>query len=150
MPLWAGTFTGKMTQLQAAGRGTLHKQEINMDTIAKLNHLAELQAQKEIKRLDKQAVIDRILMPEIKQALAEVEAEFNTEALDAEISATESEIKADALACGSTFKGAALMAVYNRPRVTWDNKGLDGYMVAHPEISAFRREGEPSVTIRRV
>jgi hypothetical protein len=35
-------------------------------------------------------------------------------------------------------------------RVSWDGKSLDGYMAAHPEISAFRKEGEPSVSLRNV
>lgn len=48
------------------------------------------------------------------------------------------------------MKGANnMMAVWSKGRVTWDGKGLGGYMVAHPEIEAFRREGKPSVSIRR-
>lgn len=42
------------------------------------------------------------------------------------------------------------MAVYNKGRVSWDSSGLNGYMVAHPEITAFRKEGEPSITLRKI
>lgn len=35
-------------------------------------------------------------------------------------------------------------------RTSWDSKGLDGYRVAHPEISAFRstKQVGPSVAIK--
>lgn len=49
-----------------------------------------------------------------------------------------------------TVRGESLMAVYSKPRVTWDGKGLTGYMVAHPEIEAFKKVGKPSVSIRKV
>ncbi|MCG3145996.1 MAG: hypothetical protein HONDAALG_03775 [Gammaproteobacteria bacterium] len=51
---------------------------------------------------------------------------------------------------GATVKGAALSAVYAKGRVSWDNKALEGYAVAHPELLAFRSEGAPSVSIRGV
>ena len=51
---------------------------------------------------------------------------------------------------GATVKANGLMAVYNKGRVSWDSKLLDGYAVAHPEILAARKEGDPSVTIRTV
>jgi hypothetical protein len=59
-------------------------------------------------------------------------------------------IKAAVIENGATVKGAHLMAVYSKPRVTWDGKILDGYAVAHPEINAARKVGEPSVSIRSV
>jgi hypothetical protein len=51
---------------------------------------------------------------------------------------------------GKSIKGNTLHAVYSNGRVTWDTKGLNGYMVAHPEIEAFRKVGSPSVSIRKV
>ena len=51
----------------------------------------------------------------------------------------------------STLRGQYYMAVYSKPRVTWDTKGLDGFAVAYPEILAFRKEGEKgSVSFRHV
>jgi hypothetical protein len=40
------------------------------------------------------------------------------------------------------------MAMYTKPRVTWDSKGIEGFSVAHPEINVFRKVGEPSVSIK--
>jgi len=47
-------------------------------------------------------------------------------------------------------KGRELEAVYVKGRISWDNKALDGYAAAHPEIGAFRKQGDPSVSIRGV
>lgn len=62
----------------------------------------------------------------------------------------ESEVKRLAAIYGESVRGAYLQAVYSKPRVVWDSKALDGYALAHPELFAFRREGEPSVSIKAV
>jgi len=62
----------------------------------------------------------------------------------------EAAIKADTLALGETVRGAAFQAVWNKGRQSWDAKGLTTYAEANPEILQFRKEGEPSVTLRRV
>ena len=115
-----------------------------------LDKLSELQASRTVVNLQKQELIDAVLTAEIKAKLDEIEAEFSPtfEAIDAGISALESEVKAAVIQAGATVKGAHLQAVYTKGRVSWDTKGLDGYLVAHPEMAAFRKEGAPSVTIR--
>lgn len=122
-----------------------------MNTIDKLNQLDEFQAQKMILDLDKQAMIDKILTPEIKQAIEDIEAEFagKSEAVDENIAKLTAEIKEDVLAGGATVKGAHMMAVYAKGRVSWDTKALDGVVALHPELAQFRKEGEPSVSIRK-
>ena len=62
----------------------------------------------------------------------------------------EAEIKELVKATGATVKSTFLMAVYAKGRISWDAKGLDGYAVAHPEILYMRKEGDPSVSIRRI
>ncbi len=123
-----------------------------MQAIAeKLNRLAELHAQREALDADKQGVIDEILGPEVKARLAEVEAEFaqKAEAVAENIAALEAEIKADVLAHGETVRAARLQAVWTRGRETWDAKGLSAYAEKNPEVLQFRKQGDPSVTIRR-
>jgi len=47
------------------------------------------------------------------------------------------------------IEGASLKVVHpQKPRVTWNGQGLDGYSVAHPEILMFRTEkwAKPSIT----
>ncbi len=123
-----------------------------MNTQQKLDQLAELQAQAEYLALQKQALIDAVLTAEIKAKLAEIEAEFapGAETVAANIATLTTEVKADVIAAGSTVKGAHLQAVFSKGRVSWDTKALDGYAAAHPEITPFRKEGEPSVSIRKV
>lgn len=101
-------------------------------------------------RLEKQAVIDTILTPEIKEKLAEIEAEFapKVEALSAENERLAAQIREQVLELGATVSGDFHQAIFTKGRVSWDNKALAGYSVAHPEIMVFQKVGEPSVSIR--
>lgn len=62
----------------------------------------------------------------------------------------ELDIKRYTVSCGETIKGHGIMAVYNKPRVTYDVSGLDGYAVANPDVLAFRKESAPSISIREM
>ena len=123
-----------------------------MDIKEKLDRLSEMQSQADVIRLHFDDLKAQILTPELQQALDEIDAEMNTamDALQGGIKSITDEIKEDVIKECATVKGSYLMAVWNKARVSWDTKGLDGYAVAHPEISAFRKEGDPSVTIRKI
>ena len=116
----------------------------------KLDQLAEFQAQRDAAMLEKQALLDEIYTAEIKARMAEIEAEFagKTEGVTANIAALEAEIKQAVLAHGASVKGSVFHAVFAKGRVSWDTKSLDGYATAHPELLSFRKEGEPSVSLR--
>jgi phage host-nuclease inhibitor protein Gam len=118
----------------------------------KLDQLAEFHAQRDVAAMEKQRLIDEILTPEIKARIAEIEAEFagKTEAVNENIAALEAEIKKDVAEYGASVKGSVLHAVFSKGRVSWDTKGLDGYIIDHPELAKFREEGKPSVSIRAV
>lgn len=122
------------------------------DIVKKLDQLADYQAQRDLFNLQKQALIDQVLTPEIKARLEEIEAEFagRLETVDENISTLEDEIKADLLKYGSSVKGTFLKAVWNRGRITWDTKALDRYALTHPEVLGYRIQGEPYVSIRKV
>jgi hypothetical protein len=81
------------------------------------------------------------------QALEEERALLSA-GVDQKIAHLESRIRDSVISMGQSVKGQHLHAIYSKPRITWDSKGLGGYVVAHPEISAFRKEGNPSVSIR--
>lgn len=117
-----------------------------------LDRLANYQAEVDALSLIKQDEIDKILTPEIKQAIEDIEAEFalKTEAARMNIDELTGEIKAAVIAEGESVKGEFLHAVYSKPRVTWDGKLLEGYAVAHPEINTARKIGLPSVSIRGI
>jgi len=118
---------------------------------SKLDQLSELYAQRDLSTLDKQRMIDAILTAEIKAKIAEIEAEFSgkSEAVSEKIAALESEIKEAVKLNGASVKGQFLQAVFTKGRVSWDSKSLDGYLKAHPELADFRKEGEPSVSLRK-
>mgnify|MGYP003421757813 CR=1 FL=1 len=116
----------------------------------KLDRLAEYQAQKDAAMLAKQELIDAVYTAEIKSRMAEIEAEFEgkTEGVNANIATLEAEIKAAVVEHGASVKGAVYHAVFSKGRVSWDTKSLDGYAAAHPELMTFRKEGDPSVSLR--
>ena len=115
-----------------------------------LDRLAEYQSKRDAANLEKQALIDEVYTPEIKQRMAEIEAEFagKTETVNENIAALEAEIKQAVINHGASVKGSFFHAVFAKGRVSWDTKSLDGYATAHPELIAFRKEGDPSVSIR--
>ncbi len=125
-----------------------------MNTTEKLDLLAELQAAPDAIRLQKQALIDTILTPELKAQLAEIDAEFAEPLKAAQDAAAqlELEIKEEIVALRATVRGNSLMAVYVKGREGgWDSAKLSGYAAAHPEILAFKKaNGEPSVSFRNI
>ena len=119
---------------------------------SKLNLISEYQAQKDALNLEKQTIIDTILTPEIKAKIAEVETEFSGkgETADTNISTLTAEVKEMVVHAGESVKGEHFHAVYVKGRISWDTKGLDGFALTHPEILYMRKEGDPSVTLRRI
>lgn len=89
---------------------------------------------------------------DLAQRKRDIEAEFagKLDAVDANIKALENEVKADTKAHGSTVKGKYFSTVYVKGRVTWNNDMLDGMIALVPQLASARKEGEPSITLRRI
>ncbi len=123
-----------------------------MDTKEKLNLLAEYMAQKDVLNLQKQELIDQVYTPEIRAMVADIEAEFAGKAqiVDDKISDMTDGIKIDVLNAGASVKGDVLHAVWTKGRVSWDSKKLEGLAIAIPAVLEARKEGEPSVSIRKI
>jgi hypothetical protein len=122
------------------------------EVVTKLDRLADLQAQADVIRMRFNDLRDGVMTPEIKQALADIDAEERTtlEAVNEGIGKLTADVKDDVVKAGASVKGKYLQAVWMKGRVSWDTKALDGYAAGHPEIAQFRKEGEPSVSIRGV
>jgi hypothetical protein len=118
----------------------------------KIDQLANYQAQRDVLDLEKQALIDQLIPPEIKARIEEIEAEFGgkREVVDEKIIELENEIKDEVLRNGASAKGTFLRVVYHTGRVTWDTKSLDAYARARPEVLEFRKQGEPFISIQKV
>jgi len=118
----------------------------------KLDKLADWKSGIDVLNLEKQAVIDTILTPEIKEKLKEIDAEFESRSASAKeaIAELEAEVRKMILDHGASVRGNQLHAVWSPGRITWDHKSLDGYALGHPEILFMRKEGEPSVALKRI
>jgi len=123
-----------------------------MDIYEKIEKYSDLTFGIDAINAEKQALIDEVLTPEIKEKLAEIDAEFDpkVDEILQQKSTLESEIKQEVLQAGRTVKGTYHSFIWSKPRVSWDTKSLDGYAAAHPEIQQFRIEGSPSVSVRKI
>lgn len=117
-----------------------------------LDMLAEYQNERDVAAMQKQELIDSVLTPEIKAKIADIEAEFQltTATVDEKIADLTEQVKQAVIAEGQSVKGNYLHAVYNKGRISWDSKTLDGLAMVIPDILKARREGDPSISIRRI
>ncbi len=118
----------------------------------KLDQLADFQAQQDVLTMQKKALIDEILNAEVRAKLDEIEAEFadKTEAVNTNIAKLEEEIKQSVKVLGTSVKSKFFHAVWVKGRVSWDTKAMDNYAIYHPEILKMRKQGEPSVSLRKI
>ena len=117
--------------------------------LRKLERLADLRAAVDVARMDYEAKRAEILR-KVQAELDAVEAEFQPvlEGGEANASALEAEIKNDVLLRGESLHGGVYHAIYMKGRVSWDNQGINDYAQVHPEVLKFRKEGQPSVSLR--
>ena len=117
-----------------------------------LEQLAEIRSQIDLLNVDKKNAIDSVITDEQQAAIRDIEFEFSEklEAAQANASELEGQVKALVVEHGATVKSSRLQAVYAKGRIVWDTKAMDGYAINHPELYAFRNEGEPWVSIRVV
>lgn len=95
----------------------------------------------------KQRFIDAVLGAYKNKLLA---FDDDIEELRCEADLLEAQVRKVALSESRSIKGKLGQVVYAKGRVSYDVKSLDAYAVANPQVLAFRKEGEPSVSIRAV
>lgn len=118
--------------------------------VARLTGLRWLYEEKDELAQTHQAARMALIPPEVWEAWAKLDDEFNRQMASVQdaITSVESDIKTGVLALGHTIKDEFVQVVYTPGRVTWDTKFLDGYAAAHPEIIGARKVGQPSASIR--
>lgn len=124
----------------------------NAQTIkTKIEELTQVKSAADVTRLDYEQKRTEILKA-VQEELNALDAEYNPllEAAATRAATLETEVRQDVMKFGASVKGSKLYAVYVRGRVSWDTKELDHYALTHPEVSAFRKEGAPSVSLRNV
>jgi hypothetical protein len=117
--------------------------------VRKLERLADLRAAVDVSRMDYEAKRAGILK-KVQAELDALELEFQPvlEAAEANAGALEAEIKNDVLLRGESLRAGVYQAVYMKGRVSWDSRGINDFARSHPEVLQFRKEGQPSVTLR--
>ena len=88
----------------------------------------------------------------IEQRNRDIEAEFSgkAEAADTNIKALEAEIKAAVKELKTSVKASHFHAVYVSGRITWNTDKMEAWRVSYPFLNDARKEGEPSITLRRI
>ncbi len=126
--------------------GVPEKQQV----VNKLKRLADLHAALDMTRIDYEAKRAEVLK-KVQAELDALESEYQPvlDAAQENASTLEAEIKNDVLLGGESVKTDLYQAIYVRGRISWDTDGMDRYARSHPEVLAFRREGEPNVSIRK-
>ena len=86
----------------------------------------------------------------IKGEFKALKTTFDEETADIQdrIKEIEAEIETEIINRGESVKSEYIDAIYNKGRESWDGKILKGYAVAHPEILAARKIGNPTVSFR--
>jgi hypothetical protein len=115
----------------------------------KLERFSSLRNAAEFTRLDYETKRKEILK-QIQPELDALDAEYKPvlEAAEENIAVLENEIKTDVLLCGESVAGGMYRACYTQGRVSWDNNGMARYAASHPDVLQFRKQGQPSVSLR--
>ena len=123
-----------------------------MNTAEMLEQLSEFYAQLDVLQLQKADLLDTVMPPEIKQAVEDVNAEFADKetAVRENMADLEAQVKQAVIDDGETAKGGVLQAVFNKGRVSWDSRKLEGLMIAFPKLQDARKQGNPYVAIKKV
>ena len=117
-----------------------------------LEQLSEYYAQLDSLALQKADLLDTVMPPEIKQAIEDVNAEFagKEQAVRDNMAELEAQVKQAVIEMQTSVKGGALQAVFNKGRVSWDSRKLEGLMIAFPKLAEARKQGDPYVAIKKV
>jgi hypothetical protein len=117
----------------------------------KLDKLTEIRAAADLTRADYEAKRAEIL-GKVQSELDALEAEYAPllQASSEHADSIMAEIKNDVLRHGTSVRTDSVQAVYAKGRISWDAKGLGQYAEAHPDIMEYRKQGEPTVSIRFV
>jgi hypothetical protein len=120
------------------------------EIITQLDALAQLHAALDEANIQKKALVDSVITPEIKLKLTEIDAEFEDLLVTCgeKIAEAEATVKAAVVGAGESIKGAHMQAVYSVGRAHWDDRKLVKYAETHKEILICRDQGPAYVTLR--
>jgi rRNA-processing protein FCF1 len=89
---------------------------------------------------------------EVQAELEAIDTEFapKIKTIEDKLAQVVNKVKQAVLEQGSTLKGNAFMAVWSKPRTSWDTKLLDRLAEKYPEINLAKTKSKPSVSIKQI
>jgi len=120
------------------------------NVLQKLERLAQLHAAADLARMDYESRRAEVLK-KVQDELDALEVEFKPalEAAEENAASLEAEIRNDILLRGESLRSSAYHAIYVKGRVSWDTSGLNEYARDHPDVLRYRKESQPSVSLRK-
>ena len=126
-----------------------------MGTVEKLDAISKLRASAVLLTSERDRLIAEAqakIPTEILAEISDIKAEY-----DPKLEANESyqirlldAVQEEVLKGCQTVKGKYLMAVYNKGRVTWDTKVVEGLAMTIPELNSAKKVGAPYMTTREI
>lgn len=120
----------------------------NEEIVELMNKYVGMKAEAERLEAYKQKLIEEAMPAEVRQRLAEIEAEFagKSEAAEQSLAELEETIKAAVVAARTSLAVEGMKAAFHAGRVTWDSKGLDAAMQSNPQIAdaigQYKKQGK--------
>jgi hypothetical protein len=144
-------FKKSLKHLAIAQLGRLAERPAREHVAGKLQRLTNLRAAIDVTRLDYEAKRAEILK-QVEAELGALDLEYEPllESAEENIAALETEIRTEVLMFGESVQAGTYKAVYMQGRVSWDGDGMAEYAASHPDVIRFRKQGQPSVSLRVV
>ena len=148
---WQTELKTSLKHIAVAQLGKMNERPAREHVAEKLERLSNLRGAADVARLDYESKRVEILK-QIQAELDALDSEYKPvlEAVEENIAVLENEIKTDVLLYGESISGGSYRASYTQGRVSWDSEGMTKYAASHPDVLQFRKQGQPSVSLRVV
>jgi len=128
------------------------RDDIQSQATSRYEQLAKVTAEKKAQVDAALTAKTQDVYAQVAQRKLDISAEFDDKSaglLD-NIAKLTTQIKAETVKEGKTVKGKHFMAVYNRGRITWNTDMMEAWINDHPFLNAARKEGKPSISLRKI
>ena len=148
---WQAELKKNLKHIVVGQFGEMNERPAREHVAAKLERLSNLRGAADVARLNYESKRAEILK-QIQAELDALDSEYRPvlESVEENIATLENEIKTDVLMYGESISGGSYRASYTQGRLSWDNDGMTKYATAHPDVLQFRKQGQPSVSLRAV
>lgn len=117
---------------------------------AKLAYLSELQEELTAKNAKLDKLIDQVFAENPKAQAKRERIEAQIESVTDILTERITDVKDAVIVLGETVKGENLQAVWSKGKTSWNTNQLLGFAKAHKEVLEMKKEGNPSISIRKV